>query len=69
MNDLRNYSDAELRRLLRAERLRLTQQLVTAKRELRQKVSVTENIEQRLGDINASEDTLIQKPEKPRGAS
>jgi hypothetical protein len=55
--------------LLRRERLKLTNQLVAAKRELRRQVTEIEHIEARLANIEVSENNLLTKPETPRGAT
>lgn len=49
------YTNADLHRLLRAERLALTQRLVILKREIRERAAEIEQLESRLADIEASE--------------
>ncbi len=54
------YSDAELLRILRVERTRVTRELVRAKQQLRQMVSTVNSLETRLHNIEASEDYLTK---------
>ena len=49
------YTDDELRSMLRAERLAITQRLVTLKHEVRGRVAEIEALEERLTHITSSE--------------
>jgi hypothetical protein len=51
-------SDDELRRLLRAERLAVTQRTAIVKRELRAMAAELDRLQHRLDDIDASEEFL-----------
>jgi septal ring factor EnvC (AmiA/AmiB activator) len=52
------FSDDELRRLLRAERLAVTQRIAIVKRELRAMAAELDRLQRRLDDIDASEEFL-----------
>jgi hypothetical protein len=56
-----SYTEAELRDMLRTERLALTRRVITLKREVRERVAEIEVIEARLANIAASEDCLQQE--------
>jgi hypothetical protein len=52
------YSDGELRGLLRLERTKATHQLTLAKRQLRELAAEVERLETRLTNIDNSEESL-----------
>ena len=53
-----NYSDDELRSMLRAERTAVTRSLIVLRHEIRNRVAQVEALQRRLDDIDASEEFL-----------
>lgn len=67
-NDTRQptrHTDAELLRMVRAERVKVIQQLSAAKAAVREQASTVEALESRLHNIEVSEDYLTDRSGRP----
>jgi hypothetical protein len=58
---MNGYSDDELRRMLRAERIDAVRRVTALKHEIRERTAQLKSLEDRLADIEASESYLELK--------